>query len=75
MSMEKLDQLEQYINKLIDEIERLTKENQQLQEQIANFPYEDLDNLRAENEALKNEQSQLRSKIEMLLELMDKVSL
>ncbi|MBI4777766.1 cell division protein ZapB [Candidatus Desantisbacteria bacterium] len=73
--MEKLEQLEQYVNRLIGEIERLTKENQQCQEQIADFPYEDLESLRSENEALKNEQHQLKSKIEMMLALIEKVSL
>lgn len=75
MTMEKLEQLEQYVNRLIGEIERLTKENQQCQEQIADFPYEDLESLRSENEALKNEQHQLKSKIEMMLALIEKVSL
>ncbi|MBU0701828.1 cell division protein ZapB [bacterium] len=73
--MEKLEQLEQYVNKLISEIERITKENQQCQEQIANFPYEDLESLRSENESLKNEQYQLKSKIEMMLSLIEKVSM
>ncbi|MBU1753792.1 cell division protein ZapB [bacterium] len=75
MTMEKLEQLEQYVNKLISEIERITKENQQCQEQIANFPYEDLESLRSENESLKNEQYQLKSKIEMMLSLIEKVSM
>ncbi|MEK7275664.1 MAG: cell division protein ZapB [Candidatus Desantisbacteria bacterium] len=75
MTMEKLEQLEQYVNRLIGEIERLTKENQQCREQIADFPYEDLETLRSENETLKNEQYQLKSKIEMMLALIEKVSL
>lgn len=75
MTMEKLEQLEQYVNKLINEIERVTKENQQSQEKIAAFPYDDLESLRSENESLKNEQYQLKSKIEMMLSLIEKVSL
>lgn len=75
MAMEKLEQLEQYVTKLINELERITKEKQQCQEEIANFPYEDLKSLQAENESLKNEQHQLKSKIEMMLSLIEKVSL
>lgn len=75
MTMEKLEQLEQYVNKLISEIERVTKENQQCKEQIANFPYEDMESLRSENESLKDEQHQLKSKIEMMLSLIEKVTM
>ncbi|MEW6096905.1 MAG: cell division protein ZapB [bacterium] len=73
MTIENLTQLEERVNKLLDEIERLTKENQQLQEQIANFPYDDFEALKSENQTLKDEQKQLKDKINNILAMTDKV--
>lgn len=73
MTMENLAKLEERVNKLLDEIERLTKENQQLQEQIASFPYDDFEALKSENQTLKDEQKQLRAKINNILAITDKV--
>lgn len=74
MAMEQLERLEGRINKLIDEIERVTNENFKMQEQIKSFPYEEIEKLKSENESLKNEQRQLKVKIEKILELIDKVA-
>lgn len=73
MVMEQLERLEGRINNLIDEIERLTKENQQKEEQIRNFPYEEVETLKSENQTLKEEQKQLKSKIENILVMIDKI--
>lgn len=74
MAMEQLERLEGRINKLIDEIERVTNENFKMQEQIKSFPYEEIEKLKSENESLKNEQRQLKVKIEKMLELIDKIA-
>lgn len=73
MTIEHLTQLEERVNKLLDEIERLTKENQQLQEQIASFPYDDFEALKSENQTLKDEQKQLKAKITNILNITEKV--
>jgi len=71
--MENLIKLEERVNKLLDEIERLTKENQQLQEQIASFPYDDFEALKSENQTLTDEQKQLKAKINNILSMTEKV--
>jgi len=73
MSMENLSKLEERVNKLLDEIERLTLENQKLQEKIGEFPYDDFEALKSENQTLKDEQKQLKAKINNILALTDKV--
>jgi FtsZ-binding cell division protein ZapB len=73
VTIEHLARLEERVNKLLDEIERLTKENQQLQEQIANFPYDDFEALKSENQILKDEQKQLKDKINNILSVTEKV--
>lgn len=73
MTIDYLTRLEERVNKLLDEIERLTKENQQLQEQIASFPYDDFESLKSENQTLKDEQKQLKTKINSILEATEKV--
>ncbi len=73
MTIDYLTRLEERVNKLLDEIERLTKENQQLQEQVASFPYDDFEAVKSENQTLKDEQRQLKTKINSILEATEKV--
>ncbi len=73
MTIENLPRLEERVNKLLDEIERLTKENQQLQEQIASFPYDDFEALKSENQILKDDQKQLKDRINNILLITEKV--
>lgn len=73
MDIENLTRLEERVNKLLDEIERLTKENQQLQEQIASFPYGDFEALKSENQILKDEQKQLKDRVNNILSMTDKI--
>ena len=73
MTIDYLTRLEERVNKLLDEIERLTKENQQLQEQIASFPYDDFEAIKSENQTLKDEQRQLKTRINSILEATEKV--
>ncbi|MEW6619725.1 MAG: cell division protein ZapB [bacterium] len=73
MTIDNLTRLEERVNKLLDEIERLTKENQQLQERIAEFPYGDLEALKSENLSLKDEQKQLKERINNILTMTEKV--
>lgn len=73
MTIDYLTRLEERVNKLLDEIERLTKENQQMQEQIASFPYDDFEAIKSENQTLKDEQRQLKTRINSILEATEKV--
>ncbi len=73
MTIDYLTRLEERVNKLLDEIERLTKENQQLQEQVASFPYDDFEAVKSENQTLKDEQRQLKTRINSILEATEKV--
>lgn len=73
MTIDYLTRLEERVNKLVDEIERLTKENQQMQEQVASFPYDDFEAIKSENQTLKDEQKQLKTKINSILEATEKV--
>ncbi|MDI6735090.1 MAG: cell division protein ZapB [bacterium] len=73
MTIDYLTRLEERVNKLLDEIERLTKENQQMQEQVASFPYDDFEAVKSENQTLKDEQRQLKTRINSILEATEKV--
>ena len=73
MTLDYLTRLEERVNKLLDEIERLTKENQQMQEQVASFPYDDFEAIKSENQTLKDEQRQLKTRINSILEATEKV--